>query len=103
MPWDRNRPGTDDAKYRTPEHRKYRAALVATLKRDGALTCTARDCVMPTRATTNPDGSQPDGRNAGHNDDGTAYDGPQHRACNLKDGATRARARQGEPLRRWVL
>ena len=53
MPWDRNRPGTDP-KYRTRRHREYRASLVAALKRDGYLTCTARVCVMPTRTITNP-------------------------------------------------
>ena len=104
MPWDRR--GNADAKYRTREHRETRAAMVRQLKRDGWLTCTARVCLMPTRTITNPNGNQPDGLNAGHNDDGTDYDGPQHRACNVSDGGRRGRARQAGqvgPLRRWVL
>ena len=101
MAWDRR--GDPDPKYRTPGHIAYRKRLVAQLKRDGALTCTARHCVMPTRAITNPNGQAPAGLTAGHADNGVDYDGPQHRACNLRDGAVRARARQDEPLRRWVL
>ena len=95
MPWDRNRPGTDP-KYRTRRHREYRASLVAALKRDGYLTCTARVCVMPTRTITNPNGRAPDGLNAGHADNGVDYDGLQHRVCNLRDGAVRGRAKQDE-------
>ena len=98
MPWDRR--GNADAKYRTREHRETRAAMVRQLKRDGWLTCTARVCLMPTRTITNPNGNQPDGLNAGHNDDGTDYDGPQHRACNVSDGGRRGRARQEGPQQR---
>lgn len=94
MPWSRSRPGTKAA-YRSKAHREYRAALVAQLKRDGYLTCTAKVCVFPTRLITNPNGLARDGLHAGHNDAGTAYDGPQHNACNVKDGARRGRARQG--------
>lgn len=102
MPFDSSRPSTDP-KYRTREHRKYRADLVAQLERDGSLTCTASVCVMPTREITNPNGQEPDGLNAGHNDAGDAYDGPQHRACNLRDGAVRGRERQNETRTRWKL
>ena len=93
MAWDGTRSGTDP-KYRTREHKQYRDGLVRQLKRDGQLTCTAHTCVMPTRAITNANGNEPDGLHAGHNDDGTAYDGPQHRSCNVSDGARRGRARQ---------
>lgn len=85
---------TDSAKYWTPEHRKYRADLVAQLHQDGYLICTAKTCVMPSRRITNPNGLQRDGLHAGHNNAGTAYDGPQHNACNVKDGARRGRAKQ---------
>lgn len=102
MAWDRSA-GTNP-KYRTKEHRDYRASLVAQLKRTGHLTCTAATCVMPTRDITNPNGRERDGLHAGHNDAGTEYDGPQHNACNVRDGATRARAAQDEPKpHRWVL
>ena len=90
-------------KYRTPTHRRYRERLVAQLKRDGFLPCTAKVCVFPTREITNPNGRARDGLHAGHNDAGTEYDGPQHNACNVKDGARRARARQTVKTvsRRW--
>lgn len=92
MAWDRTK-GTDP-KYRSPEHIAYTKQLKAQLQRDGSLTCTAKTCVMPTRSITNPNGRQPDGLTAGHADNGVDYDGPQHRQCNVKDGARRARARQ---------
>src|SRR5690348_3699976 len=92
MPWARDR-GVDP-KYRTKEHRDYRASLVAQLKRDGYLICTAKVCTFPTRAITNPNGRARNGLHAGHADNGIDYDGPQHAACNVKDGARRARAKQ---------
>lgn len=95
MTWDRTT-GTNP-KYRTPEHKRYREGLVAQLKRDGFLSCTATVCEFPTRDITNPNGRDRDGLHAGHNDAGTEYDGPQHAACNVKDGARRARAKQNEP------
>lgn len=90
-----------DPKYRTREHREYRARLVRQLKRDGHLTCTATECVLPSRDITNPNGRDRDGLHAGHNDDGTQYDGPQHNACNVTDGARRARARQTTTSLTW--
>jgi hypothetical protein len=92
--WDRTK-GTDP-KYRSIEHKRYREGLVAHLKRDGYLICTASQCVQPTRHITNPNGRYRDGLHAGHNDAGTEYVGPQHNACNVKDGARRARAKQNE-------
>lgn len=90
-------------KYRTREHLAYRSSLVAQLKAQGYLTCTAKTCVFPTRAITNPNGRERDGLHAGHNDAGTDYDGPQHNACNVKDGAKRGRARQNKraTMLRW--
>jgi hypothetical protein len=90
-----------EPKHTSPEHRRYRAKLVAQLKRDGYLICTAKVCILPTRYITTPDGMRPDGLHAGHNDAGTDYDGPQHRACNVRDGAVRARARQNTTRLRW--
>lgn len=89
------------AKYRTREHREYRASLVRQLERDGYLTCTAKDCVFPTRDITNPNGRARDGLHAGHNAAGTDYDGPQHNACNVSDGARRGRARQDTTTLQW--
>ena len=93
MGWDGTR-GPTAAKYRTREHRQYRAGLVRQLNRDGYLICTAKQCVMPTREITNPNGRARDGLHAGHDDTGTRYDGPQHNACNVRDGAVRGRKRQ---------
>ena len=103
MPWDRSA-GTNP-KYRSREHVAYRKRLVAQLKRDGYLICTATVCVMPSRTITNPNGRERDGLHAGHEDDGQTYRGPQHAACNVRDGAVRARKRQDMPQRptRWAL
>ena len=95
MAWDRSK-GTDP-KYRTREHREARAALVRQLHRDGHLTCTAKVCVMPTRWITESNGRKRNGLHLGHADNGIDYDGPQHNACNVKDGARRARAKQDAP------
>ena len=104
MPWDRSA-GTHP-KYRSPDHQRRRKALVAQLKRDGYLTCTAKVCVMASRIITEPNGRKPHGLHLGHEDDGITYAGPQHNACNVRDGAKRARAKQDtsvKPSRRWVL
>lgn len=90
------RSGTDP-KYQTREHRDYRARLLTQLRQDGYLICTAKVCALPTRHITEPNGRKRDGLHAGHNDEGTNYDGPQHNVCNVKDGARRARARQDQP------
>lgn len=101
MPWDRSAPA--NPKYQTKEHRTYLANLKRELRLQGHLTCTAKHCLMDTRLITNPRGNQPDGLTAGHADNGTDYDGPQHRLCNLRDGAKRARAKQLTPPRRLIL
>lgn len=99
-------------KYRTREHRAYLAQLKRDLAKHGVLECTAKTCLFPTRAITNPNGRQPDGLTAGHADNGIDYDGPQHHKCNVEDGAQRARAarRNGNTKtnptptpRRWTL
>jgi hypothetical protein len=104
MPWSTTRtPGTNP-KYRTREHRDYRASLVRQLKREGYLICTADVCVLDSRMITNPNGNARDGLHAGHEADGVTYRGAQHNACNVKDGARRGNARSnGKGLRRWVL
>ena len=105
MGWSTSRPPRNP-KYRTPEHLAMVKAYKAELRQRGVLTCTARECVMSTRSIVNPDGSKPDGVTVGHADNGVDIDGPQHRACNIRDGSKRARARQAKDastLRRWVL
>lgn len=92
MTWDRTA-GTDP-KYRTREHRIARDAYVRDIRAGQYVECTARVCVMPTRQITNTNGRARDGLHLGHNDDGVTYAGPQHNACNVKDGARRARAKQ---------
>lgn len=101
MPWDRSAP--TNPKYRTKQHRDYRAALVRQLKRDGYLICTAVDCLFDSRMITTSNGRARDGLHAGHSDDGVSYTGPQHNACNVTDGAVRARARQTQATQqsRW--
>lgn len=99
MPWDRTAP--TDPKYRSKAHRDYRAGLVAQLKRDGYLVCTATVCLLRGRTITNPNGRARDGLHAGHQDDGVTYRGPQHNACNVTDGAVRANARQQQTRLDW--
>jgi len=96
MPWSRDQP--TDPKYRSKAHRDYLASLKRRLTREGYLECTATVCEYGDRTITNPNGSHPDGLTAGHNNDGVNYDGPQHRLCNVRDGARRGRARQGNAL-----
>lgn len=104
MPWSTTRkPGTA-AKYRTREHRERRAQLVRKINAGEYIECVAPLCVMPTRQITETDGRLPHGLNLGHEPDGITYRGPEHRACNVKDGARRGRARQGNATpRRWIL
>jgi hypothetical protein len=99
--WDRSGPA--NPKYRTREHRDLRAHYVRRLKAGEVLVCTATECVMPTRAITNPNGRARDGLHLGHADDGVTYAGPQHNACNIKDAAVRGRAKQEAPSGLWVL
>lgn len=106
MAWSTTRPGTNP-KYQTKEHRDYLASLKRQLGLEGYLTCRATECVMPSRAITNPNGNARDGLTAGHNPDGVTYNGPEHRACNLRDAAIRANARSHgkdeAKVRRWVM
>jgi len=104
MPWATTRqPGTA-AKYRTAEHRTLRASYVRLIKAGQALECTAAVCVFGRAPIVNPNGRDPDGLHLGHADNGVDYAGPQHNACNVKDGARRGNQRsRGVAPRRWVL
>lgn len=82
-----------------------RAKYARMIRAGQYVECTANVCVMAHRAITNANGNARDGLHLGHNDDGVTYAGPQHNACNVRDGAKRGRARQGPgaPRRRWSL
>ena len=99
MGWDRTQP--TDPKYRTKQHRDLLARYKQAIRRHGYVTCAAARCLLPTRAITNTRGMEPDGVTVGHEDDGVGIRGPEHRACNLRDAAVRARARQDTCPRRW--
>ena len=101
MPWDRSAP--TNPKYRSKQHRDYRARLVRQLERDGYLVCTAEVCVFESRLITTANGRARAGLHAGHSDDGVNYAGPQHNACNVRDGSVRARGRQGGKPTRWII
>lgn len=101
MPWSDSRGGGTDPKYRTREHRERRAHYVRRIQAGEPLDCTAPLCVFGRMPITNPDGRDPDGLHLGHNDDGVTYAGPQHRACNVKDGARRGRARRDVTTLQW--
>lgn len=90
MPWatSRGKRGTHP-KYRTRQHRQLSEQYKRQVRAGHVLTCTAARCVMSSRAITNPNGMDPDGVTVGHNDDGVTYAGPQHRRCNVLDGARR--------------
>ena len=99
MPWDRSAP--TNPKYRTRQHRAERARWARILKRLGVVTCAQPVCVMPTREIC-----AGDPWHLGHDDTGTAYIGPVHPLCNIKDAAVRASARSrgsGGAARRWAL
>lgn len=106
MPWSSTRPNgkATDAKYQSREHRELRGHYVRLIRDGHLVECAAVVCVMGDRAIVNTNGLQADGLNLGHNDDGVTYRGPEHRACNVRDGAVRGNARsQGEAPRRWVI
>jgi hypothetical protein len=90
-------------KYRSKEHRDYRAGLVRQLQRDGYLICTAPVCLFDTRTITNPNGNDDDGLHAGHHDDGVTYRGPEHGLCNIRDGQARALIRSKPKPGRWAI
>lgn len=84
MPWSRSRPhGTSvNPLYRSPEHAKARAALLAAFT-PGDPCCL---CARPMWT--------PKGLHADHLPGTTQYRGLAHPACNRRDGARRGRARQ---------
>jgi hypothetical protein len=101
MPWSTTRTAGTNPKYRSKQHRDERAKLVERMQREGYLVCTADVCVFDTRTMTNPNGRARDGLHLGHEDDGMTYRGPQHNACNVRDGARRGNARSRGVVRRW--
>lgn len=100
MPWDNTRSGTDP-KYRTREHRELRAKYARLIKAGDVVLCSEGECLFDDRLITETNGNLPNGLHLAHADDGVTYKGASHRACNLRDGAVRARARQGG-TGRWV-
>lgn len=98
MPWSSSRPGTNPI-YRTPAHRKARAALVAQ-HYDGAPCCL---CGHPMYGPTR-------NLDADHQPGTDMYRGLAHgharcqdcgKRCNRSDGARRGRARQTASPLRW--
>jgi hypothetical protein len=77
------------------------AEYKSRIKAGEALACTARTCLFGGAPITNPHGRDDDGVTVGHADNGVDIDGPQHRLCNLTDGAVRARRRQISPRPQW--
>lgn len=98
MTFDRSAP--TDPKYRSREHRELRGHYVRRIRNGEPLDCTADECLFGT-PITNANGNDDDGLHLGHNADGVTYAGPQHRACNVKDGARRGRARQDVTQLQW--
>lgn len=97
MPWaSRTNP-----KYGTRQHRALSAEYKRLIIAGHVLTCTAKPCLLKA-GIANPNGNDPDGVTVGHADNGVDYDGPQHRKCNIDDGAKRGRARRGRAAR-WVV
>lgn len=93
MTWHGTRSTRTDPKYRTKQHRDLRQHYVDRINAGEALPCTAADCLFNGDPIVNTNGNDPDGLHLGHADDGITYAGPQHRLCNLRDGAVRGSAR----------
>lgn len=102
MPWSKSRPsgsGTD-AIYRTPEHRRARAALLAQ-HYEGAPCCL---CSGPMYGPTRNLHADHCPTCRGHGCErcgGAGYRGLSHGACNRRDGSVRARARQTATRLQW--
>lgn len=103
MPWSSSRPrhAETDAKYRTPQHRRLRSQFASLIDAGHRVECTSPRCLHPGIPITTSDGRHPLGLNLGHEDDGVTYRGPEHRDCNVRDGARRGRAKQDGP--RWFV
>jgi hypothetical protein len=92
MPWSRTKPTA--AKYRTAEHRRTRATLMAKLKRDGQGICAEPVCVHRSRVI-----APWMDLHLSHNDAGTHTLGLSHAKCNLRAAALKARRIQAQPVR----
>jgi hypothetical protein len=82
MPWSDSRRGASPI-YRTPEHRKARAKLLAAFQPGDPCCLCGRPMYPPTRNL-----------HADHDPAGNGYRGLSHGLCNVRDGARRGRARQ---------
>lgn len=70
------------------QHQKERARW-APIVQAGQAYCHARVCLMPTRWIPPDQPGKPTGWHLGHNPARTAWTGPEHAICNLRDGAVR--------------
>jgi hypothetical protein len=89
MPWSASRPGSSPI-YRTAEHRKARAALLAVFALGDPCCLCGRPMYGPTKNL-----------HADHWPGTDQYRGLAHEVCNRSDGSRRARARQGASRLRW--
>lgn len=103
MPWSTSRPkgsGTD-AIYRTPEHRRMRARLLAELERNGTGRCCIGGEPIYFGQAVHADHC-PTCRGHGCGScGGVGYRGLACAAHNRSDGATRGRERQNSSPLRW--
>jgi hypothetical protein len=88
VPWS-SRKGTA-AVYRTPEHRKARAALLTAFRPGDPCCLCGRPMYGPTSRL-----------HADHDPVTGGYRGLSHERCNVRDGARRGRARQNVSRLRW--
>lgn len=86
MPWSSSRPGASPI-YRTAEHRKARARLLAAFQPGDPCCLCGRPMYPPTRNLH----ADHDPRTGGYR--GLAHGGPPY-YCNQRDGSRRGRARQ---------
>jgi hypothetical protein len=93
VPWSASRPGSSPI-YRTPQHRKARAALLAAYQPGDPCCLCGRPMYGPTRNLH----ADHDPHSGGYR--GLAHGGPPY-WCNQRDGSRRARARQDASRLRW--
>ena len=78
-------------------HQTEKRRLNPTIEQYGAICC-AKICLMPSRHI--PPGTRPWQWHLGHNEDRTAWTGPEHPKCNLTEGAVRGNHQRSQ-RRRW--
>lgn len=89
MPRGRPTPGGTTARGYGSDHRAERARWVPKVKRGGVL-CANPECGQPIEPGEPWD--------LGHNDDRTAWRGPEHQDCNRADGARKRNAGRRRPV-----